>query len=130
MAKFLTLSGLILSLCITACSKNDSSPTSGHNNSPPSIVNVTATPSHVTGDGESQLTCIAVDPDGEHLSYYWSCATAKFDVRYSGGEEYYQFKATDNPTQMDHFDPGVNVVYITISDGIATDLNSIRIVRE
>ena len=41
-------------------------------NDPPAIISLGAQPDHVVPSGNCQITCHAVDPDGDELSYNWS----------------------------------------------------------
>ena len=121
---------LVISLCcwivFTGCSEDDdngSSPTQPQNHSPV-IQNVTASPTTVSTnpwgecypDERSTLTCIATDADLDSLTYYWFSDKGSFrDGNNLGVSVVWCATAT----------PDSCIIHVTVSDGIATDEDSV-----
>lgn len=59
-----------------------------HPNRPPAISAVTGPDSMVAG-ATAQLTCIASDPDGDSLTYRWSCSGGGLSSQYGRSVEFY-----------------------------------------
>jgi hypothetical protein len=73
-------------------------------NDPPAIISLGAQPDHVVPSGSCQITCHAVDPDGDELSYNWSAgggsiagtgATVNWTAPDSGGSYKVTVTVTD-----------------------------------
>lgn len=71
---------LAFPLLFSACKKDN--PVEVHENSAPTIRNITVNPSNPFTDEEVRLGCVSDDPDleyGDKLSYSWSCSNGEID---------------------------------------------------
>ncbi|HPI37702.1 MAG TPA: hypothetical protein PK397_07140, partial [Ignavibacteriaceae bacterium] len=69
-------------LLFSSCQK-DEDPTSWKNQ-PPIIENAAANPDTILVNGETTLTCIATDPDGDSLTIEWKANTGLFPIINTG----------------------------------------------
>jgi hypothetical protein len=129
---FLLLEFILFALLLLAlgCNKDDdnsSSPTQPQNHAP-AIQVVTASPSLVSqatdgvcypDESQSTLTCIATDADGDSLDYYWSCPQGCFMDGINIGP---------SVTWCAPFHPDSCMIYVIVSDGIATDDDSTSVI--
>ncbi len=113
------LLSLTFLLIIIACSEQDN----GNSDNPatpgnhaPVIQSLTAYPNEIGRSGQSTITCIATDEDGDSLTYYWTCHAGSFIDR-SGYEVTWQGTSQ----------AGQYFVCITISDGKSVDSDSVSI---
>ena len=75
--KIIVVTMLILSLAVLSCFEKSST---GNKNESPRITEVTASPTILSWEGSSELTVAASDPDGDELSYAWTCSGGSFST--------------------------------------------------
>ena len=123
---------LILALIVVwGCNKDDEedngNPTQPQNNSPV-IQNVTASPAAIAADpyhycygpdDGCTFTCIATDADRDSLTYYWSSIKGTFVDGINMG-----ISVSWCPPAM----PDTCMIQVVVSDGIATDEDSVAVV--
>jgi hypothetical protein len=104
---------------LLGCNKDDNggSPTQPQNH-PPVVQTVTASPPSVQQGGYgATLTCLATDADRDSLTYYWSCA-----------EGYLEEPIGVSVTWSSPSSPDTCIIQVIVSDGVATDEDSVSIV--
>ena len=102
-------------------------------NLPPSILELTATPETINVEQEQALTCVATDPDGDSLNYYWQ----SFRVAENSTEEAYQIISFLNQGEFLKTDQntiwkpgrlaGKYLQICTIKDLVGYEVSAIRI---
>ncbi len=119
LSKF-TILFVVLLLCsglfMTGCN-DDNTPTDPVVNHPPIIQSVTASPSMVTPNGVTTVSCIATDEDADDLTYTWSSVLGTFPNGVSHSSVQWQ-----GP-----FTPGNYAISVTVSDGAATDQDFVSV---
>ena len=106
-----------LSILISITILNCSSPANSENNAPV-IEEIILNDVEVFTNSSVTLTAIAIDKDGDDLTYFWSASSGNIAVGY----------ILENPTTWGTPDnPGQYTVTCTVSDGKDTDSKSISI---
>jgi uncharacterized protein (TIGR02145 family) len=105
------LSSIIL---IQSCSEDKLTETENH---APKIQSVSANPSTVATNGNTTLTCVATDEDGDNLSTIWSAQSGSFPNGNTGSSVTWQA-----PSTADSY-----TIAVTVSDGKATDEGSVNV---
>jgi uncharacterized protein (TIGR02145 family) len=106
---------LFLSIILTqSCSEDKLTETV---NFPPKIQSVSANPSTVATNGNTTLTCVATDEDGDNLSTIWSAQSGSFPNGNTGSSVTWQA-----PSTADSY-----TIAVTVSDGKATDEGSVNV---
>jgi len=106
----------VVLLVLVACSDSDNGNPSTPENHAPVIQSLTAYPDTIGRSGQSTITCIATDLDGDSLSYYWTCRAGSFSDR-SGYEVSWQGVSQD----------GQYYISVTVSDGKSIDFDSVAV---
>ena len=109
-------------IVVVGCSKDDNSNPASANNHPPVIRSVTANPNPADHDISGNffittLSCVATDPDGDSLSYHWTCAFGGFYDRIVIG----QTVECHCRTVGDYW------VSVTVNDGKEIDVDSVKV---
>lgn len=107
---FLKMVSLAIALFIFGCTSNPATPV----NNPPRIDTIIANPANPTTAQWTNLTCVAIDPDVDSLSYIWSSANGIFS---SGMGVTVRWKTPDNP--------GIYSCTVIVNDGEDTVQDSI-----
>ncbi|HEX76132.1 MAG TPA: PKD domain-containing protein [Dehalococcoidia bacterium] len=81
------------------------SPPGQGGNQPPTISSLTATHTQVYPSGNTEIRCVASDPDGDKVNFKWSCTGGSF----TGVGEIVTWKASENYGSYD--------VTVTVEDG-------------
>ena len=100
---------------LISCSEEDNPAES--QNSPPEIQSVTASPSTITVNGTTSLTCLATDPDQDQLTYSWSSPEGSFPGGSSGSTLQWLAPSTT----------GSYSIAVTVSDGAETDQDFVSV---
>lgn len=89
-------------------------------NQAPLIQSTTAHPPTIKTGETTQLTCNAIDPDGDQLTYSWSSSNGSFPI--GKNENSISWKAPD--------EPGDNTISVKVNDGKDETSSSVKIVVE
>lgn len=113
---------MIIGGCDSLCDCNDET-----SNNPPVVENIFASPPNprLISNGRSEpvdLTAVAIDKDGDEITYLWSTSDGKISTGLSS------FSTTTNPAKWDPpGEPGIYSVTCTVSDGKETDSLTIMV---
>ncbi len=89
-------------------------------NQAPLIQSTTANPQTIKTGETTQLTCNAIDPDGDQLTYSWSSSNGSFPISRNGNS--ISWKAPE--------EPGNNTIFVTVDDGKDATNSSVKIIVE
>ena len=110
---------VILTFTGVGCEDDDDSST-GVINNPPEIRNLIANPATFDSSyryREAHLSCLATDPDGDSLSYFWECPHGNFIDTNIG--QAVTWVAPNIPNEY--------FVTVNVSDGIDITLDSVAV---
>ena len=92
-------------------------PSDSSANNKPEIKEISISPLPAKADKWIYLTAVAIDKDGDNLTYYWSCSLGEF----------FPGETNKNPTSWKNKNVGKYTVTCTVSDGKDTSEKSISI---
>jgi len=111
--KVLSLVGFVL---MAGCAKDSNDGPTGTANHAPIIRSMTAYPAEISRSGNTEITAIVTDEEGDSLTYYWACRSGSFSDRTGGTARW-----------VASSEAGTRYVSLTVSDGKATDADSVAI---
>jgi len=105
----------LLVLINYSCEKENIPP-----NNPPTIQSTTASPATIKNGETTQLTCVAIDPDGEPLTYSWSSSNGEFPSGTNGSSVVWE--------ASDEF--GIFKISVIVNDGKDVVDDSVDVIIE
>ncbi len=113
MKRALLVLAITVAIFITACQN----PSDSSGNNKPEIKEISISPLPAKVDDWIYLTAVAVDKDGDNVTYFWSCSAGEFFPGETG----------KNPTKWKVKTAGTYIITCTVSDGKDTSSKSISI---
>ncbi len=117
--KFLFIIVLGIILFVGCSGDSDSNNPTGTSNQAPAIRNISADPVIVGRQERSNLTCVATDPDGDSLVYYWRATSGRLQDDFDDVEATEQWVAPNTD--------GNYWIAVTVSDGREVDEDSLEL---
>ena len=92
-------------------------PSENSSNNIPEITNISISPLPAKADKWIYITAVAVDKDGDKLTYFWSCSSGEF---FPGDTD-------KNPTSWKNEKMGKHSITCTVSDGKETSSKTVSV---
>lgn len=116
---------VISGMVAVGCAKDeDNGNPASANNHTPVIRSVTANPNVISAGSfsSSWLSCVATDPDGDSLSYHWSCAFGHFIQQGLGVDP-----NIGQVVEWGDASAGDYWINVTVNDGKDIDVDSVKV---